>query len=195
MSMFTPAGVGAHKPARRGPRRSRPAVLLVAVLVTAALVAGAWWWSQQTATDEVGATPARICSTPGPAPTVVAASAVKVNVYNATDKRGLASQVATQLRRRGFLVKKVDNDPMKRTVAGAAEVRHSRLGAGAARTVTAQVGPAGQVGAAAEVAAVPDQRTDASVDLVIGTAWHGLRPPADAAAALSPTPQPVPAGC
>ncbi len=195
MSMFTPAGVGAHKPSRRGPRRSRPAVLLVAVLVTAALVAGAWWWQSRPTEATFTTGPEVICPSPSATPTVVPASAVKVNVYNATDKRGLASQVATQLRRRGFLVKKVDNDPMKRTVAGAAEVRHSRMGAGAARTVTAQVGPAGQVGAAAEVTAVPDQRTDASVDLVIGTAWHGLRPPADAAAALSPTPQPVPAGC
>jgi hypothetical protein len=120
---------------------------------------------------------------------------VKVNVYNATDKRGLASQVATQLRRRGFVVKKVDNDPPGRTVTGAAEVRSSALGAGAARTVTAQVAPAGQVGAAPAVTAVPDQRKDATVDLVIGAAWHGLRPPADAAAALSPTPHPVPSGC
>ena len=126
---------------------------------------------------------------------MVAAKDVRVNVYNATDRRGLASQVATLLRKRGFRVGTVDNDPLKRTVTGAAEVRSSRLGTAAARTVTAQLAPAGQVGAAPEVTAVPDQRADASVDLVLGAAWHGLRPPADAAAALSPTPQPVPSGC
>ncbi len=195
MSMFTPAGVGGRQPPRRGSRRSRPGVLLLAVVVTAALVVGAWWWSQRSATDEVAASPTPGCPAASPTPAVVAATAVKVNIYNATDKRGLAAQVATQLRKRGFTVRKVDNDPLKRTVTGAAEVRSSRAGAGAARTVTAQVAPAGQVGAAAEVTTVPDQRTDASVDLVLGAAWHGLRPPADAAAALSPTPQAVPAGC
>ena len=195
MSMFTPPGVGGRQPVRRGARRSRPGVLLLAVVVTAALVAGAWWWSQRSTTEDVATKPRPSCPAPSPTPTVVAASAVKVNVYNATEKRGLASQVATQLRRRGFKVKKIDNDPLDRTVTGAAEVRSSALGAGAARTVTAQVAPAGQVGAAPAVTAVPDQRKDASVDLVIGAGWAGLRPPADAAAALSPTPRPVPSGC
>jgi hypothetical protein len=193
--MFTPPGVGGRKqPVRRGARRS-PAVLLVAVVVTAALLAGAWWWSQRSGTEEVSAAPTPSCPAPSPTPAVVPASAVKVNVYNATEKRGLASQVATQLRKRGFHVKKVDNDPLDRTVTGAAEVRSSALGVGAARTVTAQVAPAGQVGAAAAVTAVPDQRKDATVDLVLGAAWTGLRPPADAAAALSPTQQPTQSGC
>src|SRR6476619_7631855 len=193
--MFTPPGVGGRKPVRRGERRSRPGVLLLAVVVTAALVAGALWWQSRPTEAELTSGPAVICPSPGPTPTVVPIAAVKVNVYNATEKRGLASQVATQLRRRGFLVKKVDNDPLGRTVTGAAEVRSSALGAGAARTVTAQVAPAGQVGAVPAVTAVPDQRTDATVDLVLGATWHGLRPPADAAAALSPTPRPVPSGC
>jgi hypothetical protein len=193
--MFTPPGVGGRKPVRRGARRSRPGVLLVAVVVTAALVAGAWWWQSRPSKAEFTHGPEAICPAPSPTPTVVPIAAVKVNVYNATETRGLASQVATQLRRRGFHVRKVDNDPLGRTVTGAAEVRSSTLGAGAARTVTAQVAPAGQVGAAPAVTAVPDQRTDATVDLVVGVAWRGLRPPADAAAALSPTPEPVPSGC
>ena len=195
MSMFTPPGAGGRKPVRRGARRSRPGVLLLAVVVTAALVVGAWWWQSRPTEAEFTSGPQVLCPSPSPTPTVVPATAVKVNVYNATEKRGLASQVATQLRKRGFTVKRVDNDPLDRTVTGAAEVRSAALGAGAARTVTAQVAPAGQVGAALAVTAVPDQRKDATVDLVIGAAWNGLRPPADAAAALSPTPQPVPSGC
>jgi hypothetical protein len=195
VSMFTPPGVGGRKPVRRGARRSRPGVLLLAVVVTAALVAGGWWW-QSRPTEDVSVTqPAVHCPTPRPTPTLVAAAAVKVNVYNATEQRGLASRVAAQLRKRGFTVRKIANDPLDRTVTGAAEVRSSALGAGAAHTVTAQVAPAGQVGAAPAVTAVPDQRNDATVDLVLGAGWHGLRPPADAAAALSPTPQPVPSGC
>jgi hypothetical protein len=193
--MFTPPGVGGRRPVRRGARRSRPGALLLAVAVTAALIAGAWWWQSRPTQAVFTHGPEVICPSPSPTPAVVPAKAVKVNVYNATEKRGLASKVAGQLRRRGFTVKKIDNDPLDRTVTGAAEVRSSALGAGAARTVTAQVAPAGQVGAAPAVTAVPDQRKDATVDLVVGAAWNGLRPPADAAAALSPTPQPAPSGC
>ena len=71
-------------------------------------------------------------------------------------------------------------------VPRAAEVRGSTAGAGAARTVSAQVGT---------VVAVPDQRTDASVDLVLGAAFVRLQPVPAAAAALRPSPQPVPSGC
>ncbi|MBA2769282.1 MAG: LytR C-terminal domain-containing protein [Sporichthyaceae bacterium] len=106
---------------------------------------------------------------------------VRVNVYNATDKRGLAARVAGQLERRGFRVKQVDNDPAKRTVTSAAEVRHSASGASAARAVAAQVGA---------VIDVPDGREDSTVDLVLGTAFARLTPREDAATALSDSPRP-----
>jgi len=185
MSMFTPAGVGGRRPVRRSRRRTRWGVLLLIVLLTAALAGVAWWLSQRDA-DPVKAAPRRTCPEPSPAPVVVAPRAVTVNVYNATERRGLAGTVATQLRKRGFHVKKVDNDPLDRRVTGLAEVRSSAAGADASRTVAAQVGT---------VVAVPDQRADATVDLVLGSAFRGLRPAADAAAALTPTPEPVPAGC
>jgi hypothetical protein len=185
MSMFTPPGVGGRGQVRRGKRRSWPA-LLVAVLLVLAL-AGAGWWLWQRDTDEPVATAERsACPTPSTPPAVVPPGKVKVNVYNATERRGLAARVATQLRKRGFQVAKVDNDPLERRVTGLAEVRHSEPGAAAARTVVAQVGT---------VVAVPDQRTDASVDLVLGAGFRALQPVAAATAALSPTPQPMPAAC
>jgi hypothetical protein len=193
--MLTPRGTGAHKPVRRGARRTPVGSLLLVVALTVALAGTAWWVSHRDPGDDVAAAARPACPTPSPPPTAVPATAVKVNVYNATEKRGLAAEVAAQLRKRGFRVKKVDNDPLDRAVTGAAEVRHSTTGADAARTVTAQVAPDGQVGAAAAVVSVPDQRPDASVDLVLGAAFRGLRPPADAAAALRPTPQPMPSGC
>ena len=185
MSMFTPPGVGGRGPVRRGQRRSWPVLLMAVVLVLGLAAAG--WWLRQRDTDEPVATAARsACPTPSPTPSVVPPDNVKVNVYNATARRGLAARVATQLRKRGFQVAKVDNDPLKRRVTGLAEVRHSAPGTAAARTVVAQVGT---------VATVPDQRTDASVDLVLGVGFSELQPAAAAAAALSPTPQPMPAAC
>jgi hypothetical protein len=186
MSMFTPRGEGGHSPVRRG-RRRRVTPLLVVLVVVAAVGAGYYWVTvRDGATTAADPSPTRSCPAPSPLPSVVPANRVRVNVYNATDRRGLAATVATQLRRRGFVVGKVDNDPAKRTVTGVAEVRSSTTGAGAARTVGAQVGT---------FVTVPDQRPDASVDLVLGAGFRGLRSPQQAAAAASPTPSPRPAGC
>ena len=186
MSMLTPLGKGGRQPVRRGDSPSRRGAVLLAVLLTAALAGTAWWVSHRDTSDSATATPRRTCPAPSTPPPVVAPTAVRVNVYNATDKRGLASRVAAEMKRRGFHVGKVDNDPLRRQVTGAAEVRSSTAGAGAARTVSAQVGT---------VVAVPDQRTNASVDLVLGAAFVRLQPVPAAAAALKPSPQPVPSGC
>lgn len=185
MSMFTPRGVGARPV--RGRSHARRRVLVVTVAL-ALIVGGSWtaWQATTGAADDVRAKPAASCPEPSPTPVVVPAGQVTVNVYNATDRRGLAAQVAKELARRGFAVKKVDNDPAKRTVTGAAEVRHSAAGAEAARTLAAQVGT---------VVAVPDQRRGSSVDLALGAGFQRLVTPEQAAAALSPTPEPLPAGC
>ena len=188
MSMFTPRGQGARPLRRRGARSvagRRVAVVAVTLLALVSLAFLAW---QTTRDDEptVRARPPKTCPTSTPLPTVVAPAKIKVNVYNATDQRGLATEVAGQLGRRGFTVGKVDNDPLERTVTGIAEVRHSETGDGAARTVAAQVGT---------VVSVPDQRANGSVDLVLGAEFDHLLTRAEAAAVLSPSPSPTPAGC
>ena len=188
MSMFTPRGVGARPLRRRGSRSGatrRVAVVAVALLVLVALAVLAW---QTTRDDEptARATPRQTCPTPTPLPEAVAPAKVRVNVFNATARRGLAAKVAGQLDRRGFRVGKVENDPLKRTVTGVAEVRHSTAGDGAARTVTAQVGTS---------LSVPDQRSDGSVDLVLGADFDHLLTRAEAAAVLAPSPSPTPTGC
>lgn len=186
MSMLNPLGNRDLSPSRRGDGRRGSAVwALVLVLVLAGAAFGAWSYLALGADDDV-ATPRASCPPTEPPPTVVPPAQVKVNVYNATQRRGLASAVATQLKKRGFKVGKVSNDPLKRTVTGLAEVRASTTGADAARTVVAQVG---------QVVLVPDQRKDASVDLVLGATFKALVPPAAAAAAVTPTPSPRPPGC
>jgi hypothetical protein len=190
MSMFTPPGMGAHKPVRRGRRRSR-LPLLLAVLAVVVLGAAGWWWWAGREDPALQAQPTRhhSCPTSTPPPKAVAVRLIHVNVYNATDRRGLATEVAVTLRHRGFHVGAVDNDPLHRTVSGVAEVRTGPRGTGAARTVAAQAGaPPG-------VAVVPDSRGGTGVDLVIGNAFRSLRSPAAAVAALSPSPQPSPSAC
>lgn len=182
--MFTPPGTGARRPGRRSGLGRR---LVVVVVAMAAIAGGAWAaWQAGAGADDARAAPQQSCPAPSPTPTVVPAADVTVNVYNATEKRGLAARVAKEITRRGFTVGKVDNDPAERAVTGAAEVRRSAIGADAARTVAAQVGA---------VVTVPDQRKKPTVDLVLGAAFTALVSPEQAAAALEPTPQPVPRGC
>jgi hypothetical protein len=187
MSMFTPPGVGGSKQARRRGRSRRGGRVVLAVLIVATVVAAgaAWWWNSDRG-DKPTAAPRPTCPPTQSAPPVVAARAVHLNVYNATKRRGLAGEVAKQLRKRGFVVAKIENDPTNRTVTGIAEVRANPSSGAAVRTVGAQV---------ASFVAVRDQRKDASVDLVLGAAFRTLRTPAAAAAALTPTLAPRPSGC
>ena len=185
MTMFTPLGDRDLAPPRRRSGRRRTSRGLLLLLVVVVLGAGAWRFVQRDDDADVAAPRVR-CPSTAPPPTVVAPAKVRVNVYNATERRGLASTVATALKKRGFTVGEVANDPLKRSVTGLAEVRSSAAGTDASRTVVAQVGP---------VVLVPDQRTDASVDLVLGATFKALVSPAAAAANVTPTPSPRPAGC
>jgi len=191
MSMFTPDGAGGRRQSRHSGTGRRVVAVVVVLLLVAVGGVTAWRYVDKPDND-VASTKRPVCPAPSPAAAVIPAAQVKVNVYNSTDRQGLAGRVADELERRGFRVAKVDNDPAKRKVTGPAEVRHSRPGAAAARTVIAQVGQAGR---ADKVVSVPDQRDDASVDLVLGAAFTRLLPPDEASAALSPAPSPVPAGC
>ena len=186
--MLSPLGDRDLAPPRRrgGSRRtSRGLLLLLVVVVLAAGAVTAWRFMVREDDADVAA-PKPKCPPTAPTLSVVAPAQVRVNVYNATERRGLASTVATALKKRGFQVDKVANDPLKRSVTGLAEVRSSAQGTDASRTVIAQVG---------QVVLVPDQRTDASVDLVLGATFKKLVSPAEAAAVITPTPSPRPAGC
>jgi hypothetical protein len=108
-------------------------------------------------------------------------AAITLNVYNATDRNGLAARTATQLRQRGFKVATVSNDPLQRAVAGTADVRYGKSGAAAAKVVAATVRGA---------RLVPDSRTDSSVDLVVGSKFTALAP-VHKAAAVKPASKPA----
>ena len=60
-------------------------------------------------------------------PKVPTPATTTVNVYNASTKNGLAARTAAELRKRGFLIGEVRNDPLRRKVA-VAEVRFGPAG-------------------------------------------------------------------
>lgn len=99
---------------------------------------------------------------------------VTINVYNATPTAGLASKVARTLEKRGFSVGAVDNDPLGRTVLSPGEIRHGPSGA-----IPAVIAATMLPGASS----VTDDRTDRTVDLVLGKTFNKNRlriPPAGA---------------
>ena len=96
----------------------------------------------------------------------LAPGAVTINVYNATNRDGLATSVAKSLRRQGFKVHTIANDPLAKNVAGVGEVRHGPTGAAGA-TLAALTLPGAAV--------VLDDRTDNTVDIVLGDRFSALR--------------------
>jgi hypothetical protein len=101
---------------------------------------------------------------------------VKVNVYNATQRTGLAAKTATALSLREFAVGTYANDPKNEKVSGIAIIRYGPQGAAAAAVLAKHV---------AGVKLVKDKRKGAGVDLVLGAKYKNLTP------LSSTTPTPV----
>jgi hypothetical protein len=160
-------------------RRARRRRALITMGVVALLLFFAFWYaySYYSASGKPTAIPTATCTrTTAPTP-----ATVTVNVYNATDRNGLAAKTAAEVRRRGFKVATVANDPLQRTVAGTAEVRYGPSGAAGGKLVLALVRGA---------KAHPDGRTDASVDLVLGNKFTALAVVPKAKPAPKPIPKP-----
>lgn len=179
----------------RPPRRRQPVwgIVGVVVLATVALLAvslGLVWWFSSSGDDDVAATPTPLpCTTTlvVPAESLPAASSVVVNVFNSTDRPGLAAQTADELRAAKYTVKKVGNAPDERLVPGVAELRFGSKGEQAAKRLQFLI-PGADL--------VPIERTNKRVDVVLGTAFAGLAPEAEAVAAMaSPTPSLSGPGC
>lgn len=132
----------------------------------------------------------RPSAVPCPTPIQTAASSVstRVNVYNGSETRGLASAVAKELQLRGFRVPTIANAPEGTSVAAAVQVRYGPEGETHARTVAVQF--RGQIEMLTD-----DARTDDLVDLVIGPRYRGMAPVPEALAQLQPLPAASPEGC
>lgn len=108
------------------------------------------------------------------------AKTVTVNVFNTTARAGLATDVATQMRARGFITGKVGNDPLGSFNPDlVAIVRYGAKGEPAARRVALSVKGA---------KLVLDGRNDGTVDLVLSNKFTALVPVAQATAPAIPKP-------
>jgi len=111
-------------------------------------------------------------TTTTPPPTggpVLLPASVAVNVYNATLRRGLANNTAAELRNRGFEVLSVQNDPLEAVVVEVAQIRSATSDQPEVRLLVQHIPGA---------VLVPDGRTNATVDLVLGEAFTVLGDPA-----------------
>jgi hypothetical protein len=149
-------------PAQRRARRQAITLIVVCgLLLVSFLFAAAYYggWFDKPK-DTAGTTPCQ------PAPTItVKPSQVKVNVYNASKRNGLARRVAGEIKDRGFVVGTIANDPLKKTLTTTAEVRYGTKGKAGATLVSSEV-PGSKM--------VADKRKDASVDLVLGSTYVDL---------------------
>lgn len=160
-------------------RRARRRRALITLGVVALMLFFAFWYaySYYRGSDKAKAAPSPSCTATSTARTP---AQVTVNVYNATDRTGLAAKTAADVRKRGFKISTVSNDPLQKDVAGAAEVRYGPTGRESAKLVLTLVKGA---------KAVKDSRTDSSVDLVLGTKFTALTaPPKKAPSAAATTP-------
>lgn len=163
--------------------------LITALAAVALLGLGVWFGAIPTPVDVPFATPdpsrslvAQPCPPPDAGP--VPYDQITLNVYNGTNRVGLAAETTTELAARGLVVASTDNDP-EGAYEGATLVRAGPNALPQAYTVAA-------IFPGAVVSLVG--REDTTIDVTLGYDYEDLRTPEDAA--LDPaTPLAAPEGC
>jgi uncharacterized membrane protein (DUF485 family) len=150
-------------------RRQRAAItltlvgsLLLATFVYAAAFVQGWVGTTASKAVVTAACHGATSATP------VTPREVTINVYNSTNRDGLAASVAKLLQRQGFKVATIGNDPLSVSIQGVAEIRSGQAGAAGASLVATRL-PGAKV--------VSDGRTDATVDVVLGYKFKVLSAP------------------
>mgnify|MGYP000141263464 CR=1 FL=1 len=112
---------------------------------------------------------------------------VVVNVYNSTNRGGLAGTTAQELSLRGFGINKVENDPLGVSLRGVGEIRYGPNGADNARLLQFFF---------PDAVLVEDNRGGPRVDISLGRGFESLEEPGLVAASLaSPSPSLSGPGC
>ena len=192
MSMLSGQGLG---PTGDRPRRRHPVTTTIIVVLMMVVLFGATFGIVRLLRGggSDSASPGPTSPAPCVTTTVVPGVAlpkpgqVSSNVYNATNRAGLAKRTAAELGSRGFKIGRVANDPLGRSIAGVAEIRYGTAGLANAQLMKYYI-----VGAVL----VQDARTDATIDVVLGQKFKVVTPQAKVDAALKqPTPVASGAGC
>ncbi|MFD5098635.1 LytR C-terminal domain-containing protein [Streptomyces albidochromogenes] len=205
MSMLTPPGMGGKYritgdkfPRMRRPRNRRRTILVVVSSLVALGLAG--WGTMQLidvftggAKETSAAGRVKRCdkaaapSAPARAAALPKPRAIKVNVYNATKRSGLAKETADELKKRGFTVGKVGNAPPEYDK----KVKGAGILLGAPKAVSGVMPVLGtQLKDATRKA---DARKGADVDLILGNGFKALTTKKDADKALAVLARPAPA--
>ncbi|HYN67761.1 MAG TPA: LytR C-terminal domain-containing protein [Ornithinibacter sp.] len=163
-------------------RQKRRRALIVIGLVVLGLFFAFWYaWSYYQADSS-----ARASRPPPPTcapydPKVVTPENTTVNVYNASNRNGLAASVSRSLAERGFVIGKVANDPTSRKAPKVAEIRYGPKGEAQAKLLRTSL-PKGTT-------LVNDKRKAVVVDLAVGSKYTTLAPvPTTTALPMCPAP-------
>lgn len=112
---------------------------------------------------------------------------VVVNVFNSTNRGGLAGTTAQELSLRGFRINKVENDPLGVSLRGIGEIRYGPNGADNARLLEFFF---------PDAVLVEDDRSGPRVDISLGRGFEAVQEQGLVAAALaSPSPSLSGPGC
>lgn len=198
MSMLTPPGMGGKYritgnkyPRMRRPRR-RHRFVLAAVAAVVALGLAGWGtlqlidvFSGDGGKNTAAARTPDCKPSPAPAKALPKPGQIKVNVYNATPRGGLAKTTADELKKRGFVIGKVGNAPSSydKKVPGSGLLLGARTAANGSFTVLGT-----QLRGATPKT---DARKTQDVDLIIGTAFKKLNVQREADRALATLAKPV----
>ncbi len=122
-----------------------------------------------------------------PAEVLPRPDSIVVNVYNSTQRGGLAGTTAQELSQRGFRINKVENDPLGVSLRGVGEIRYGPNGADGARLLEFYFPGA---------VMVDDGRSGPRVDIALGRGYEAMEDQALVAATLaSPSPSLSGPGC
>jgi hypothetical protein len=169
MSMLSGSGLGQGD----GRRRRHPLATGFLIVAMMAVLFGATFGAIRLIKGDGGAEASASSGSPTPcvSTTVTPGAAlpkpatVTANVYNATDRAGLARATANTLKTRGFGIGSIANDPSGKSLTTIGEIRYGTKGKDNALLMRYYI-----VGATL----VPDQRTDATIDVVLGAKYKAI---------------------
>lgn len=178
MEYLQESSVSIHRRRRR--QRAAITLTLVTALLLATFVYAAFFiqgWVSTTAPKTLASAACHTATSAQP----VTPSLVTINVYNATNRDGLAASVAKSLQQQGFKIATIGNDPLGMSIQGVGEIRSGQAGAAGASLAATRLSGA---------TIVLDGRTDATVDLVLGNKFTALSAPPKGAPAKAAKPTP-----